>query len=242
MKVLGIIPGRAGSKRLPGKNRRVLAGKPMVSWVLEAALRATRLDRVVVSSDDERILSIAASYDDRLPLRRPPELAQDSSRPIEYVKHALSEIETRGEGAFDAVAILQPSSPLTIASDIDGTIDLLKQTGAETAVTVVQVQHALHPVKFKRMDGTLLLPYFEAEQGRLMAQDLPDVFVRNGSVYVTKRQVIEQGTVISDDSRGYVMPAERSVDINDEMDLRVAALLFSQFPTNTVSHAGTNRG
>lgn len=228
MNVLGIIPARGGSKRLRGKNRRRLGGKPLVAWTIEAALSAARIDRLVVSSDDEEILAIAGEYSSRIPLRRPADLAGDTSTPIEYVRHALSMFERRGERHFDAVAILQPSSPLTSPDDIDATLELLEASGAETAVTVMQVEHALHPVKFKRLEGATLLPYMEAEAGRMMAHELPEVFVRNGSVYATRRDVLDRGVVISDDSRAVVMPRERSVDINDAMDLRFAEFLVSE--------------
>src|SRR5690242_10037391 len=117
--VLGIIPARAGSKRLPGKNIRPLAGKPLVAWTIDAAREALGIDRFVVSSDSEEVLSIAHRCDPKLPLRRPEALANDTSLAIEYVRHALQELEGRGEGPFSVVVILQPTSPFTLTSDID---------------------------------------------------------------------------------------------------------------------------
>ena len=129
---------------------------------------------------------------------------------------------------IEAVAIVQPSSPLTLARDIDGTIDLLDQSGAESAVSVVQVDHAIHPAKLKVMQGDRLLPYLEAEGERMAEFQLPRVYVRNCAVYVSRRAVIESGKILGDDCRGYEMPRERSVDINSPFDLEFARFLWAR--------------
>lgn len=229
MKILGIVPARAGSKRVVGKNTRILHGKPLCQWVIEAALGCKKLDRLIVSSDDDKVLEVAARFGDHLPLKRPPELAHDTSPAVDYVFHALKVLEEKGEGPFDAVCIMPSSSPLTLSSDIDATIDLFHKTGAETAVSVVQLDHAIHPIKMKVMEGDKLIPYWEEENGRMAAHELPKIFVRNCSVYVSRRDVFfEYKSIVGRDMRGYVMPPERSVDINIEMDLMVADLLMSK--------------
>jgi CMP-N,N'-diacetyllegionaminic acid synthase len=163
-----------------------------------------------------------------LPLKRPPEFAADDSPAIDYVRHALAVLEQNQERRFDVVVILQATSPFTLPADIDGTIDLLRASGADTAVSVMRVDHAVHPVKLKTMSGDRLLPFLEEERGRMAAADLPEVFVRNCSVYATRRAVIESGRIIGDDCRGYVMPRERSVDINEPLDLELAEFLLSR--------------
>jgi CMP-N,N'-diacetyllegionaminic acid synthase len=232
MRVLGIVPARGGSKRLPGKNLRLLAGKPLISWVIEAAVKATRIDRLVVSSDDDEILKVSRKHDPSLVLKRPSELADDRSPAIDYVRHALATVEADGSSQFDAVVILQPSSPLTWSQDIDASIDLFETTGADTVVSVVQIEHAIHPLKLKVMNGSRLLPYLGEEKGRMAEHELPKVFVRNCAVYATRRKVIDQGLVIGDDCRGYVMPRERSIDINEELDLMFAEFLLTKFQLN----------
>jgi CMP-N-acetylneuraminic acid synthetase len=226
--VLGIIPARGQSKRLPRKNLCKLAGKPLLGWAIDAARQARQLNRLIVSSDDDEILALARSYDVRLPLKRPPELAADDSPAIDYVRHALATLELDQERHYDVVVILQATSPFTLPADIDGTIDLLLAGGADTAVSVMRLDHAVHPVKLKIMSGDRLLPYLEEERGRMAAADLPEVFVRNCSVYATRRAVIESGRIIGDDCRGYVMPRERSVDINEPVDLELAEFLLSR--------------
>lgn len=228
MKTLGIVPARAGSKRCVKKNLRMLGGKPLVAWAIEAGLAASRLNRLIVSSDDAEVLQIAAGYGSHLPLRRPDELCTDTALAIEYVQHALAELEARGEGPFDAIAILQPSSPFTLASDIDSTLALLETSGADSAVSVMQLDFMVHPTKLKKLEGDRLLPFFEEESGRMANHQLPAVFVRNGCVYATRRASIDAGKVIGDDCRAYVMPRERSADINDEADMLYAEFLVAQ--------------
>jgi CMP-N,N'-diacetyllegionaminic acid synthase len=226
MRVLGIVPARAGSKRVPGKNRRDLGGRPLVRWAIDAAVSATALTTVAVSSDDDAILAIAESCG-VVALRRPDELANDESPAIDYVRHALDELDDP-EAPFDAVAIVQPSSPLTQGDDIDRCVELLGSSGADSTVTVVVVEHALHPVKFKALDGDRLVPYLVAEEGRMAAHQLDEVYVRNGSVYVCRRRTIDAGDLLGADSRAVVMPRERSIDINDELDLEFARFLLER--------------
>ena len=228
MHVLGIIPARGGSKRVARKNMRRLGGKPLVARAIEAALAARCLDRLVVSSDDAEILRVAASYGPELPLLRPAELAGDRALAIEYVRHALAALESGGGPRFDAVTIVQPSSPLTRAEDVDATVALLERPGAKSAVSVMRLDHAIHPVKLKRRQGELLLPYLEEERGRMATHELPALYVRNGAVYASRRSVIEQGEVLGDPCYGYLMARERSVDVNEEFDLLLAEFLLQR--------------
>lgn len=233
MRVLGIIPARGGSKRVPRKNVRMLGGKPLVAWSIEACRSARCFSRVVVSSDDEEVLSIAKQYDPELPLRRPAELCTDTSLAIEFVRHTLNTLETPSVFPFDVVVIVQPSSPFTTAADIDGTVELLLQSGADSAASVMEIDHALHPLKLKILQGDRLLPYFEEERGRMAAHDLPKLYVRNCSVYASLRRVHDAGKILGDDCRGYVMPRERSIDINDELDWK-----FTQFLAASTTSLG----
>lgn len=254
MNVLGIIPARGGSRRVPRKNLCTIAGKTLVARAIEAARSATRIDRLVVSSDSDEILAIAASYDPALALRRPPELSTETALAIEYVRHALAELgrpqgpedaegaqDSRGE-RFDAVAIIQPSSPFTLAEDIDATIDLLDRSGADSAVTVVQLDQVVHPFKLKTLDGDRLRPYLEPEKGRMAAHEIPTIYARNGSVYVTRVSTVERGDLLGEDSRAVVMPRERSVDINDPLDLRFAEFLASASESASAGPEGRTPG
>ena len=227
MRVLGIVPARGGSRRLPGKNLALLGGKTLVERALDVAVSARSLDAIVLSSDEPRVLSLAASYPGVIVVERPAELATDTSPAIEYVHHALASLPAE-VGQIDAVAIIQPTSPFTLPMDLNATIELLDKSGAESAVTVTRVDQLVHPLKLKRLEGDRLLPLIEDERGRMAAHDLPPIYVRNGSVYVTRRRVLEAGRILGDDCRAHVMPRERSVDINEPLDLAFAEFLLAR--------------
>jgi CMP-N,N'-diacetyllegionaminic acid synthase len=224
-KILAIIPARGGSKRVPGKNKKMLAGKPLIAYAIEAVLQSSIVNKVVVSSDDDDILSIAQNYEKVTALRRPVEISGDEATAITYVQHALDSIQE----SFDTVVIVQPSSPLTKTDDINATIDLLHHhPEADSAVSVMKLDHAIHPIKLKTMDQNVLKPYVEEEKGRMAAHELPELYVRNCSVYVSKIDTISKGSILGDISVGYVMPRERSIDINDPIDFEFAEFLIEK--------------
>ena len=227
MRVLGVVPARGGSTRVRGKNLRPLGGIPLVARSIEAALAAATLDTVALSSDDPAILDIGRAYDIEV-IERPNELAADTSLAIEYVQHAVSTFADQAVTPFDAVAIIQPSSPLTESSDIDATVSVLDTSGAESVVSVMKVDHAIHPVKLKTLDGDRLVPFFEEEAGRMAEHELPSLYVRNGAVYATRTDVISRGQLLGEDCRAYVMPSGRSIDINEEIDLAFAEFLLAR--------------
>lgn len=229
MKSLAIVPARAGSKRLPKKNLLNLGGKPLVAWAIEAALAAKRIDLTVVSTDDPGVLAVARGCPGAVAIERPAALAHDESPAIDYVRHVLAVLAAEGE-VPEIVTIIQPSSPLTLPADIDATVALLEETGADSAVSVMRLDHAVHPVKLKRLDRAThrLDPYWEDESGRFAAEQLPELYVRNCAVYVTRRTVVERDRILGDDCRGYVMPRERSVDINEWVDYQFARFLWQQ--------------
>lgn len=211
---------------MPRKNVKALGGRPLVAWAIAAATEARLVDRVCVSTDDDEILGLAETTLAGCGLRRPPEIATSESMAIEYVTHALDTFARAGE-AFDAVVIVQPTSPFTEGPDIDAALELLDRSGADSVVTVVKLAHDLHPVKMKLLEGDRLIPYVEEERGRMAYQQLPDVYVRNGSVYAIRCSTLASGELLGSDSRGVVMPRERSVDINEPIDLAWAEFLLT---------------
>jgi len=221
---LGIIPARGGSKRIPGKNKKKLVGKELIRYVIEAAITSNLLDQIVVSSDDADILRIAEEYPQIIPIKRPSEISGDTAPAITYVQHALSLFAEK----YDLVVIVQPSSPLTLGEDIDNTIQLLVNSDVDSSVSVMHLDHAMHPIKLKTMSGDLLLPYVEKERGRMAAHELPELFVRNGSVYVSTIETIRSGRIIGEKCLGYKMPRERSIDINDPIDFEFAEFILKK--------------
>jgi CMP-N-acetylneuraminic acid synthetase len=227
MKVLAIIPARHGSKRVPKKNYRPFGSTTLVNLAINHALESRLIDTIILSSDSEEVLRIGSFYKELILLRRPNELSDDSSPAIEYVTHALRECELDSK-PFDMVVILQPSSPLRSAEDIDACIKILSaHPEADSCVSVTKVDHMIHPIKLKKLNGINLEPFYEDESGRFASQDLPDVYVRNCAVYATWRKKLEiHQDVIGKISLAHVMPYYNSVDINSLIDFEFAEYLF----------------
>lgn len=228
MNILAIIPAREGSKRVPQKNFRPFAGSTLTDIAIQQALQSKLIQTIVVSSDSKEVLAIANQYKGIIPMKRPLELSDDHSPAIDYVRHTLAELEK--QQIFDMVVILQPSSPLRTAEDIDSTIRLLIQhPEADSAVSVVKLSHMVHPLKLKTIKNDELLPFIEDENGRFASHDLPDIYVRNCAVYATWRKDLEiRPDVIGKKSLAYIMPPETSVDINDMIDFEFAEYLYNK--------------
>jgi len=196
-----------------------------VRRALETALAARCFATIALSSDDDAILAEAAGLDVTV-VQRPEELATGTARAFDAVLHALGVLE--GEGRYDAVAVVQATSPFTAPEDLAGAVRLLEDTGAESVVSVVRLEAALHPAKLKVLapDGRLL-PYAE-DDALTPSHELPPLWVRNGSIYLSRRDVLDRGLLVSDrDVRGYEMPAERSFDIDTPRDLALAEVLLA---------------
>ena len=224
MKVLGIIPARGGSKGIPGKNIRPLGGRPLLAWTAEAALAARRLSRVVLTTDDERIAEIGRGCGLEVPFLRPAELALDDTPTLPVLQHAVAELEKAGDW-FDAVCLLQPTSPFRRAGDIDGCIELL-ETGLDAVVSVLPVpsEHNPHWVYFRDADGLLRLATGE-DQPIPRRQELPPAFHRDGAVYVTRRDVLMQGSLYGRRLGGYLADS-RSVNLDTPADWERAERLL----------------
>lgn len=190
MRVLGLIVARGGSKGVPRKNVRLLAGRPLIAWTAEAALAATRLDRVMISTDDAEIAAVAGEYGVDAPFARPPELARDDTPTLPVVQHALRTLTAAGD-RYDAVCLLQPTSPFRSAGTIDRCIEVLATSGADAVVTVLPVppEHNPHWVYFRDGNGSLRLSTGES-QPIPRRQALPPAYHREGSVYVTRSEVV----------------------------------------------------
>jgi CMP-N-acetylneuraminic acid synthetase len=228
VRVLGLIPARGGSSRLERKNLAVLQGRTLVRRALDTALAAGCFEAVALSSDDPAILAEADPLPEVIKIVRPPELATADARTYDAVVHALDDVERApGAGRFDSVAVVQCSSPFTAPEDVAGAVSLARRTGAGSVASVVRVAGIAHPLKLKRMVGDRLVPFIEDDR-LTPSHELPELWVRNGSVYVSQRETIEAGSLDSDDMRGFPMPPERSHDIDTELDLALAELLLER--------------
>ena len=227
--VLGLIPARAGSKSVPAKNKRTLGGAPLIAHTIEAAKSSAHLTAVVVTTDDDEIIRIAADLGVPAPFKRPAELAQDSSTGLSVVQHAVRFLEARGE-SFDYVAILQPTSPLRTAEDIDACIAKIVDTGADSVMSMVElVDFSLK--KLKRIENDVILPLLEPEGDTTAPrQEAPTMYKRNCAIYLTRTELLMRGDLFGKISRPYVMPPERSVDINTASDFELAEFYMARRP------------
>ena len=219
MRVLGLIPARGGSKGVPRKNIRILGGKPLLQYTAETARAARLLSRVVLSTDDEEIAEIGRRCNLEVPFMRPPELAADATPSLLVVRHALEWRGSRGD-LFDAVCLLQPTHPFRQPGDIDACIALLGESGADSVVTVLPVPPEYNPhwVFFRGPDGALRLSTGESTPIP-RRQDLPPAFHREGSVYVTLRDVVlKEGSLFGDRVIGYPVDPGKSVNIDTQDD------------------------
>jgi CMP-N-acetylneuraminic acid synthetase len=224
MRVLALVPARGGSTRVPRKNLARLEGRTLVRRALETALAAGCFAGVALSSEDDEILAEASGLAVEV-VRRPPELATSTARAYDVAVHALGALDPDGS-RFDALAVVQCTSPFTAPEDLAGAVSLLARTGADSVVSVARVDAALHPLKLKVLDGDRLRPYL-AEDALTPSHDLPPLWARNGSIYLGTRHVLERGELVGGDVRGYEMPPERSYDIDTPRDLAFAEFLLA---------------
>lgn len=224
MRVLGVVTARGGSKGIPGKNVRPLGGRPLLAWTAEAALAARRLSRVVLTTDDERIAEVGRGCGLEVPFLRPADLARDDTPTLPVLQHAVAELEKAGD-RFDAVCLLQPTSPFRRPGDIDGCIELLASAGLDAVVSVLPVppEHNPHWVYFRDGEGLLRLATGE-EQPIPRRQELPPAFHRDGAVYVTRRDVLMEGSLYGRRLGGFLADS-RSVNLDTPADWELAERL-----------------
>lgn len=226
MRAVAVIPARSGSERLPRKNLATLEGRSLVRRALETAL-AAGFDCVALSSDSDEILAEAEGLQVAC-VRRPVVLASSTARTFDVVIHALAELE-RAEERFDVVAVVQATSPFTASEDLAGARELLERSGAASVVSVARLEAGLHPLKLKLLDADGRLTAYLAEDALTPSHELPPLWTRNGSVYLSRREVLDGGSLIDEtDVRGYEMPTERSFDIDTERDLAFARFLSKE--------------
>ena len=228
MKALGIIPARGGSKGVPRKNIRLLCGKPLIQYTAEAALASSRLSRVILSTEDEEIAEVGRRCGLEVPFLRPAELARDETPTLPVVQHAVRWIEAEGN-RYDVICLLQPTNPLRGADDIDDCIQLLEASGADAVITVLPVPAEFNPHWVYLPDEAGLLRLSTGEADPLpRRQALPAAFHREGSVYVTRRNVLmEENSLYGSRLRGHLMSSNQCINIDTEADWQRAEKILS---------------
>lgn len=220
--ILGVIHARGGSKRVPLKNIKPLNGIPLIGYIIKASLASGLLDKVIVSTDHEEIMKISRQYGAEVPFVRPADIAEDVSSEL-VTQHAVEFLENNGEN-FDIIATLQPTTPFCEAIDIDSCIKiLLDHPDLDSAVTAKKI--AERPEWMFTFDGKSARLFLEGEYKgeRGISQCLPDLYMPNGAVFATRRGALfEKNLIITDKLGMHIMSAEKSIDIDEPIDFKIA--------------------
>ena len=227
MRLLALIPARGGSKGIPRKNIKPLCGKPLIGWSIDAAKKSVFIDQVFVSTEDEEVAAIASDLGAGVPFMRPKELAADDTPGIAPVMHAIDNLPE-----FDWVLLLQPTSPLRTAEDIDGIVRFCIENDAPSAVSIYEVDK--HPHLMYQQDRTKRLRSLLPDKPDITRrQDLPKVYALNGALYLARVDWLkEQQLLVGQETLGYVMSPESSVDIDTPLDWRWVEFLIKQGYSN----------
>lgn len=219
--ILAMIPARGGSKGIKDKNITPLAGKPLITYTIEAALQSRYIDRVVVSTDSETIAAVARAAGADVPFLRPAELASDTAKSIDAVLHCIEFV-----GDYTIFVLLQPTSPLRTAEDIDAAIEIFIAHGEKGLCSVNEISD--HPILTRTMDGDGMLQPLLNTNSTVRRQDMPAFYHVNGAIYINRIDEINRDTSFNDNPVGYVMPRERSVDIDIVEDLKIAEIYLNE--------------
>ncbi|SFB47869.1 N-acylneuraminate cytidylyltransferase [Cohnella sp. OV330] len=221
-KVLAVIPARGGSKGVPRKNIRLLNQKPLISWTIDEAHRSAFIDRLIVSTDDTEIAVVASQHGAEVPFFRPAEIAADHTTHVEPILHALSLMH-----GYDYVVMLQPTSPLRQSVDIDGCISLSASNDGAACVTVVETDKT--PYWMYTMKPDQRLDPILTGHAITRRQDAPQTYNLNGAVYVCSvERFIREKAFLTSDTLGYVMPKDRSYDIDSLFDFKLVEWIMEQ--------------
>ncbi len=219
---LAIILARGGSKRLPKKNMIDLGGKPMIAWSIEAGLKSSYIDKVVVSSDDDEILNISSKLQSHT-IKRPDKLSDDTATSFEATKHTLDKLEN-----YDYIVLLQPTSPLRNEQHIDKAIELLTKKKADAVISVCETDHS--PFWSNTLDDTLSMKSFVRDEHiSKRSQDFVKSYRLNGAIYICKRKKLLEAKnfFLKENIFAFKMDKESSVDIDEEIDLKIARALLA---------------
>ena len=227
-KVLAVIPARGGSKGVPRKNIRMVGGKPLIAYTIDAALAVkNRLHRLIVSTDDAEIAAMAQDYGAEVPFMRPVDLGGDKVPMVPVLKHAIQTIEELDGIKLEWVLLLQPTCPFRAPEDILAALELAAAGGCDSVISVVRVL-AHHPILMKKIENDRLLPFMIEEIEGTRRQDYnPPAYMRNGSIYLTRRDnLMKYHSIWGKVIRPYIMPEERSVNVDSEMDMKLVEYML----------------
>lgn len=225
MNILGIIPARGGSKGVPGKNIRLLGGRPLIDWTIKAAQESKIITNFAVSTDSKKIADIAVAASCET-IDRPAELGEDKTPMLPVLQHAVNVMEKRHSLIYDYCIILQPTTPFRTGKHIDEAFSILMENDCDSVVSVYKVEDQ-HPARMYKMEKGLLVK-FSPELEDVRRQELPEVFHRNGMIYAFKRSLLISNSFFGKKIVPFVMDKKVSINIDDEMDLEFANYIISK--------------
>lgn len=221
-KYIAIIPARGGSKRIPKKNLILLNGVPLIKYSIDAARASSKLTQIFLSTDEQEIFDYATKeLNLEIPYLRPQEIAGDRSPVIDALKNVM---EFYQYDRFDAVVLLQPTSPFRTGQDIDLAIDLFEKEDADTVTSVCAAKD--HPYYFWTLKGKELKPFFSLKHQAIIRQNLPPALIENGAIYIIKSSLIKKGKIYGQKIIPYLMDSEKSIDIDNYSDLKYAEFMI----------------
>ena len=228
--LLALIPARSGSKGIRNKNIKLFCGKPLIQWSIEAALKTSFIDRVIVSTDSLEYANLAINLGAEVPFIRPAKYARDDSPSIDMILHALDHIPEAKN-----ILLLQPTSPLRDYKDIESIYSFWDSKPNQSVVSISKSK--MHPSWMFELNKDLTINSYSKEIKAFRRQDLPDIYIINGSLYLASRDfLIKEKSFITPDTLGFIMPKEKSIDIDDEKDWIYAEAVMNQIILSRNSH------
>ena len=227
-KILAVILARGGSKSIPDKNIKIFAGKPLLVWTIEAAQKSRYIDRIILSTDSTRITNIGKSYGAEAPFLRPKKISTDNASSMDALGHAIRFLKGRGDN-FDIVVLLQPTSPLRQHTDIDKAVETLFKKKAKTVVSVNEAFSS--PLWANRLPANgSMEDFLNPLLINKARQKLPRYFQLNGAIFLGFiEHIMKKNTFYGKGSFAYIMPRDRSIDIDDMLDFTVAEALAVKY-------------
>ena len=221
-RILALITARGGSKGIPDKNIKLLGSKPLIAWTINEVNKSKYIDRCILSSDSEKIISVAKEFGCEVPFVRPEEFATDTSSSIDVILHALENINEK----FDYLMLLQPTSPFRTVINIDKVIEQTVDSNIELMISVAKVKK--HPSYLYKIENNKLIPYIETNK-QLRRQDMPATYEHNGAIYFSTTDFIKKNKTYNiKDAVGYEMFGSTNLDIDTIEDLEYAEYLISR--------------
>jgi CMP-N,N'-diacetyllegionaminic acid synthase len=230
IRILGLTLARGGSKSVPRKNIKPIAGLPLIGYTIAEALKSKFITRYIVSTDDEEIRQVAIECGADAPFLRPSEFSTDEASSVSAMQHAVDWVELQEGVKYDYIVELMCTNPMKTVEDIDASIEKLISTQADSVIAVHQLEDH-HPARIKKIVDDKIVDFCIAEILESRRQDLkPKAYIRSGSIYALKRDylMIDGNRYGSDNSRPYILPQERAVNIDTEVDFMIAELMLNK--------------